>query len=139
MDKLMKVFALILLLSFGGCELLEEQPEPVDEFPYFVMALLVRANQNQYCQGLGIPPITLTVGVVSPTINTYEQCFIVDTSGPVTIQVTTVGVNTASIGLYIPYSGGVSSDDPSITISTAQIGVQFLVSMGAANYTVLVN
>ena len=85
MDKLIKFFALILLLGFGGCELLEEQPEPVDEFPYFVMALLVRANQNQYCQGLGIPPITLTVGVQSSTINTHLQCFTVDTNTSISV------------------------------------------------------
>ena len=141
MDKLFKSIALVLMLSLGGCDLLgEEDTSMEDKNNLTYLSALYFAFSKQYCQGLGNPPITLTVGVQSATINSHDQCFLVDTSGPVTVQVTTSGTNSASIGFYVPDISGVLSDDPSVTIPSAQIGAQFLVSIGLGNtYTVLVN
>ena len=140
MDKLFKIIVLVLMLSLGGCEWLEPVKDSEDKDAWSALFYLQMATVGQYCQGLGNPPRTLTVGVQSATINTYRQCFLVDTSGPVTVQVTTAGTVEASLIFYNPGLGGTTLDDPSLAIPTAQIGAQFTVTIGnGVTYTVLVN
>ena len=121
----------------------EKEQEQNDELKFNMFLAMVVGFYNQTCESLAYNNIVnLTQGVSSGPF-TERTCFIVSTSGPATIQVTTSGVGETSI---LSYTNNVSSkvpitDDPSTSIPFAMESVKFVVPGidSPENFTVLVN
>ena len=119
----------------------EQEQEQNDELKFSMFLAMVVGFNSQTCESFAnYNIVNLTQGVSSGP-HSGRICFIVSTSGPATIQVTTSGTAQAGIDIWSPFKEtGVEIDDPTYNINQKYDNFKFQVDvLNVTTFTILVN